>query len=112
MGKITQDFNISNLANDPKQLARFISIFRDAVIQEVNGNLEFDSNMKTSIVTANFAAANSELIVTHTLGRAPQGYILTRSNAAASVYDGVTANTNTFLYVRSSAIANTTLLVF
>jgi hypothetical protein len=112
MGKVRSDFNLSNLNKDPQQLARFVSILRDDLVNVINGELEFDQNLKTSQVTANFTAANTQIAITHTLGRIPLGYILTKTNVATSIYDGGTANTDTFLYVKASVIANTKLLVF
>jgi len=74
--------------------------------------LQFDQNLKTSTVDVSFTAANTQVPINHGLGRVPTGYIQAKSNVAARVYDGGSANTDSVLYLKSDAIANVKVIVF
>lgn len=111
MSKIRSIFQFSNLET-LDSLTQHLNIFTDDLISNVNGNLEFGENIKTSLVTINFTAANTEVAVTHTLGRVPIGYMQVGANAAASLYAGTSANTDGIIYLKSSAIAIVNALVF
>lgn len=111
MSKIKTDYNFSNL-EEAKEIARFLNRFTSDLTDIVNGNLEFGSNIKSSVISINFTAANSDIGVDHGLGRVPTGYILVKSNAACSIYDGsALANAKT-ITLKSNAVANTKILVF
>lgn len=111
MSKVRDNFNYSNLST-LDDLKRFLSVFLDNLTPIVNGNIEFDLNIKTKTVTANFLTANTELEVTHNLGRVPVGYLLAQSNVSTTLFNGVSTNTDSKIYLKSSAIANTTIIVF
>jgi hypothetical protein len=111
MPKLVNNFNYSNI-EQTGDMARFLTISGGELFDTINGNLEFGQNIRTSLVTVNFTAANTQVQVTHGLGRVPQGYFFAGGNAAATIYDGTITNTDTFLYVKSSAIANVRILVF
>lgn len=102
---------VSNLKN-VDQLARFCSINFGNIINQINGAIDFQSNLFVSIVTANFTAANTSTKFTHTLGRTPQGYILAKSNVSTTIFDGSTTNTTTTIYLQASVIANCVVIVF
>lgn len=64
--------------------------------------LNFDDNLDVRRVTVTtHATPGTEFSVAHTLGKVPVGYIVYGQSAAGSVYDGVTANTKTTLYLKS-----------
>ena len=94
------------------ELKRFVTTWAGEITGAVNGGLEFGPNIRCKIITANFSAANTENTFIHNLGRIPTGYIVVKQSAATSVYDGGTPNTSTAIFLKASAVANTTLLVF
>ncbi len=96
----------------PEEAPRFTAMFLEQVVQAFNSNLRFGENVSVSIVTANFTQANTNTQVSHGLGRAPQGYIQVGSNAATMIYDGTSANSDSVLNLRSSAIAVVQVMVF
>lgn len=102
---------VSNL-KDVNQLARFCSINFGNIINQINGAIDFQSNLFVSIITANFTAANTSTKFTHTLGRIPQGYILAKSNVSTTIFDGSKDNTSTAIYLQASIIANCLVVVF
>ena len=104
-------FNLFNL-KDLDQLVRFTTIMMNDVLRVVNGNLSFEDNFNSRFVDVSFTAANIEVYVPHTLGRIPTGYILTKTNAAASIYSGTSTFTESAIYLKSSAIAETKILIF
>lgn len=53
------------------------------------------------------ASAGTEAAFAHGLARVPRGYIVYSRDKAASIYDGTTANTSTYLYLKSSANSTT-----
>ena len=111
MGKLKQQYNLSNLLT-VDDLIRFLSQITDEYATVVNGQLQFDQNLKTSTVDVRFTAANTQVSVPHGLARVPTGYIQAKSNVAARIYDGGSTNTDSVLYLKSDAIANVKVIVF
>ena len=97
---------------EDKDLARYTSIFLNQVVDALNNNLTLTENLNAKILTFTFSTANVDVATIHGLGRVPQGYFVVGQNAAASVYDGASANTAQLLYLRSSAVAQVRLVVF
>lgn len=65
------------------------------------------------VVFTSNGTADTEDAVTHTLGRIPLGYIVAGQDKAAILYDGLTAWTDTTIYLKSSATSVAwTVLVF
>ena len=107
--KVPQD--ISNI-QDFENFRRYCSVAVKQLVDAVNGNVDFVDNCGTSLVPANFTASNSELMVPHGLGRIPNGWIVVSPTAAMQVYKGTNADTETDVYVKSSAIGSCSLLIF
>lgn len=80
----------------------------------LDGGISVDDNMDMSRVTiVTHATPGTETGYSHGLGKVPLGYIVTGQNAAGSVYDGATANTNQTLYLKSDVSSKTfKILVF
>jgi len=68
-------------------------------------------NISGEFRTITTAGANTEVVVPHTLGAVPVGYIVIGRNKAAHLYDSTTANTKTNLYVKSD-VATTIFKIF
>lgn len=107
--KVIQD--LSNV-DDDAQFRRYASQSVAGIISVVNGQLTFDDNINTSTVAADFTAANTEIKIGHGLGRAPTGWIVSMPTVAMQVYKGDTDDTDTNIYVKSSAIGKCGILVF
>jgi hypothetical protein len=60
-------------------------------------------NRSETLSVANTGTADTEFSVDHHLGRVPDGYILTKSDRAAVVYNGDTANTDGTVYLKCAA---------
>lgn len=108
--KITAAADVSNVKGD--DITRFVSAFLTQIQDIVNGNLSFGDNIKAQVVSANFTAANAQIQIGHTLGKAPIGYILVGSSVAMSLYNGTSANTDQLLYISSTAVGSASVLVF
>lgn len=111
MTKIKDKFQFGNI-EDIDQMGRFMELFNNDINDLLNGNLEFDDNLRTSTLSVNFTTANAQLQIAHSLGRTPIGYILAKTNTPARLYDGGTLNDSKFVYIKSDAVANTTIVVF
>jgi len=99
-----------------KQWAEKLTTFLDSTFRKV---ADIPFNNSETIATADTGQpadtgdANSELTFVHHLGRTPAGFILTKSDAACSVYDSGTTWTTTTIYLKCNT-ANTaiTILVY
>lgn len=60
-------------------------------------------NRSESLDVTDTGNADVEFSVAHHLGRVPSGFILTKSNAAACVYDSGTTWTTTVVYLKCNA---------
>ena len=80
----------------------------------LDGGISIKDNVDASRVTImTHATPGTEVGFSHGLGKVPLGYIVTGQEAAGSVYDGGTTNTNTTLYLKSDVSSMTfKLLVF
>lgn len=96
---------------EPDEFQRQICIVMSDVVACLNGNVEFDLNMRSLTVQVNFTAANSLVIVPHTLRKVPTGYIQAGSNAATSIYNLLPSDTRN-IYLQSSAIAIVQVVIF
>ena len=80
----------------------------------LDGGISIDDNVDASRITVvTHATPGIEFSVSHGLGKVPLGYIVTGQEAAGSLYDGTTVNTNANLYLKSDVSSKTfKILVF
>lgn len=96
-----------------EDLARFLGKFVFELGNIINGGIDIDpKNLNMQFLAVKFVAANTEQKVPHTLNRIPTGYLVVRASAACSIYDGVSANSSTGIYLKSDALATVTLILF
>jgi hypothetical protein len=95
-----------------EDLARFLTNFTRALLQQVNGNLNFVQNISAyGPVSVVFATANSDVVVPHTLNRSPGGFIVINASKAMRVFQGNGTWTNTQIFLQSDTIATATIYV-
>lgn len=111
MGKISVPLSVSNVT-DWQSLRRFCSIFFTSIIDELNGRLTFSENINTATVTMEFTAPNQELRFDHTLERIASNYILIKTSVDARLFDGSTENVKNSSYIKCTAAATVTVLIF
>ena len=111
MSRLLLSSQLGNIKTLP-DIIRFVAIFADDVENVVNGQLEFGLNLKTSLITCVFEAINTEQGFNHGLDRVPQGYILVSSAVATTIFSGATSNTAEKIYLQSTALGSTKVLVF
>ncbi len=93
---------------DVSRITDFTSFVRDCsqiikdLINTVNGRLEFDRNMFTQTVDVTFGAANTEKAIPHNLKVIASDYIVCKKDVACDVYDGVSTNNTTTIYLKCS----------
>lgn len=98
---------------DPQAFIRYGSNVIKDTVSTVNGNLEFDVNLRTKTMTVNFTSANSDTAVTHSLGRTIKSYFPVSKNVSCDIYTGTTTGTSNTIYLRSTvAPATVTLVLF
>lgn len=109
MAKIQNFIDLSNI-KDQADFQRHGSIAIGNISDAVNGNLEFDNNLNTKTVTVAFDSANTDIMVTHNLGRIPSGFIQSNASANMNVFLGSKAPTKNVSYLQSSAPGTITLI--
>lgn len=75
MGKI--NLTCENPPNDLEGLRKFVADLSKDVHQQINGQLLFGDNIRGQFLDLTFEEAQVEKIFRHTLGRIPQGFIIT-----------------------------------
>lgn len=104
--------DISN-QNDLTQGIRFTSIALSRIVDMLNGNIGVTDNLDVAIISGvTFSIINSEVTVAHGLDRTPVGFIPIIPSVAMNLYNGVTAWTNSNMYLKSDTIGNCSILVF
>ena len=83
-----------------KKWARKLVTFLDETFRKV-ASIPF--NQSQSVTVSDTGNANTEFTVSHNLGRVPNGFILTKSDAACSVYDSGTTWITTAIYLKCNA---------
>lgn len=110
MSKVQASTDIDRVKDD--EVKRFVNIALDDIVRVINGNLDFDNNFSAKTLSVTFSSANTEVAIQHGLGRVPSNYIQMQSSAATSLYNGSSANTSSTLYLKASAAATVSILVF
>lgn len=111
---------------------RFVNFFkaiptRDKILNQLQSNLYYVFDMLTKILNKNVhfqdniygiflsvqdsGVADSEIELSHSLGKVPQHFIVVNINKGAIVYKGSTAWTNEKIYLKCN-VANTSYTVF
>jgi len=90
-----------------REWAEKITAFLDATFRKI---ADIPFNQSGSLTVADSGTANVEFSFTHHLGRTPAGFIVTKSDAACSVYDSGTTWTTTTIYLKCDA-ANVALTI-
>ena len=96
----------------PEDLPKYVTLFLEQVSQAVNNNLTISENFSGKVLSVVFGSANTDVVVTHDLGRVPSGYIQTGQTAAMIVYDGSGQNSSSVIYLKSSAAGTARIWVF
>lgn len=109
--KFTASTDIDRLSNTD-DVKRYVSIALDNISQVLNNGIFFADNFNAKLLTITFAAANTEQVVMHGLGRTPLGYFSVGQTAALTIYDGSSENTSSLLYLKASATGTCRLWVY
>ena len=96
---------------DFENLKRFVSSFANGVLDVVNGNLEFGSNIRSSLVE-DISFSGSPVTVQHGLAKTPTGYILVKSSASINIFSAGDSNSSTIVLNSSGSPATCSVLFF
>lgn len=114
MGQVTGRTDLSNI-DDDKEFRRFASILFSSITDNINGGLEFESNIKGQIVTTLLPqTANEMFSIDHNLNKTNVNFIVINKTASTDVYrTSGTANTKNKIYLAASVgNVQVTLLLF
>lgn len=110
--KLQLPINISN-SSDLSELIRFASVSISKIQTIINGNVDLVDNASTQLLTFVFTKSNSDVGVSHSLGRVPQGYIMAGStNNSLTIGNGQAETTDTNIYLQANAAGTVKVLVF
>ncbi len=88
---------------DQAEFMRGASKSLNAIIDVVNGGLEFGKNISSQIVGVSITTTNTDVFVPHNLRRIATGYIVISQNTNAGIFDGATKWTESGIYIRAGA---------
>lgn len=112
MAKIMRTFLFPSANEIPdiatKSFAQKLIIFLDDILRKI-ASIPF--NQSDALSVADTGTVNVEFAITHHLDRIPNGYILTNTNKAISLYNGSTAWTTSVIYLKCDA-ANATIKLY
>lgn len=105
---------IQDITNEkkPDEFMRQSSQIHQQTVDIMNGNLEFDKNIKSQTVSVDFTAVDTDVAVSHNLGKKEVNYLKGKQSVAMSVYDGSKPTTTTTIYLRSDTIGTATLVLY
>lgn len=105
---------LQNIANVDgfETLRRFVSQALSDVVTAINGKIAVNENLDGAIGELQFSTANQELAFKHTLNRVATNYIIVGKSANISVFDGITQNDTSTLYLRGSGAGIVRIFVF
>lgn len=95
-----------------EELKRWVAAWAVDITNQVNGNLDFNSNLRCKLVDVVFTAANTDKRIAHSLGKIPTGYILVKTTASANLYDGSIVADADIIVLKSTATFTGTILFF
>lgn len=97
---------------DDEEFRRFASASIQALIDVVDGKIEFGTNVKGQIVSVTFLA-NTVTAVPHTLGYVPMGYIPISKSAAGDIFTARSGDwTSSTIYLQCNGAVAAKLFVF
>lgn len=94
-----------------QQLQRYVSDVIRQIVDLCNGKLSFSENFDCFTASVEFTSTSVDTAVPHGLGRAPNGYIIVKRSANMVIFDGSTENTDSVLYLRTSATGTASVII-
>lgn len=110
MSKVSIQTGFSNIQDDAT-FRRYLSDFASTSADVINGELEFDLNIRSQSKTVTFSSANTDLGIQHTLNRRNLRFIVAGKNAACDIYHGAASDTANLIYLRSTVAQVTVNLI-
>lgn len=108
MSKITESQDVQRVPEE--KFKRVLFQILDDIKRVVNGQIEFESNVRGKIVSVTFTQSNTDTIVQHGLSKPVTGYIVISLSASMVVYG--TQSTDTQIILRASAPGVANLFFF
>lgn len=95
-----KDFHIKRQFLHVKEWADKLQQMLDTTFRKI---ADVPFNQSESLTVADTGNANTEFSLTHHLSRVPNGFIITKSDKACSVYDSGTTWTSSMIYLKCDA---------
>lgn len=106
MGSLRNFFRFSNIST-PENFQRWVSSFSESLVGEINGRLDFVSNIRASgPFVLGFTSVSQVFGVTHGLGVVPTGFLTLNITASSVLFapSGVSFPwTDSKIYLKASA---------
>lgn len=111
MSKLTRYSDFGRI-NDFPTFAKFCSSAFSDLVDIVNGNIDFDSNINCVFMDVTFTAVNTSQSFTHTLGKVPSGFIVTVPKSGGVIYQGTADWTVDSISLKATSPEGGTILIF
>lgn len=104
MSQVTGITDLTTIT-DADEFMRGVSRVLSAIVDVVNGNLEFEKNISSQIVGVSINTTNTDVYVPHGLKRVARGYIVVSQNTNAGIFNGAATWTTAGIYIRAGTSA-------
>jgi len=111
MGQIPSMVDLTTIT-DTDEFMRGGSRAIEAIVDTVNGNLEFEKNIKSQIITLTFSTANADQGVMHRLNKTGVMWAIVTKYSACDIWLGTTPATTNTIYLQCTNPVQVTLLLF
>lgn len=110
MAKLTTFTDLGKIT-DPLEFIRFASgVFRE-MQSIINGKVEFDLNIASQTQTVYFPSANTDLSISHNLGKSNINYLVAQKTGPCDIYNGSAVTTTSTVALKSNAAGVTVTLI-
>lgn len=110
MSKVTQPSDLGQIT-EQKDFNNKCSNVISELVDAVNGNLDFLTNVNCCFASGTIAA-NTRLALKHTLGRVPSGKIVIYQTSHDAIYDATVGNTTDTIYLWCDSAGDFKLILF
>lgn len=110
MAKLTTFTDLGRI-QDATEFIRFASGAFVEMQSIINGKIEFDLNIASQTKVVFFPSANTDLTLSHNLGKSSINYLVTQKTAPCDIYNGVTKTTDNLVSLRSNAAGVTVTII-
>lgn len=97
--------------NDVQEFMRYCAQAVEDLQTLVNGQIEFNSNIKSQSVVVLFNDANTDVLIRHNLNKTGVNFLVVNKNASSDFYHGSNQDTQSTINLRSTVAGVTATII-